>query len=144
MQDNFDVYGWNRKMRLNEAEGESNKSKSNNKTVTIPKDLTTDPINRQGKTGTVIGKNIKGDTTYVEFPDGKIGLYDSDIFNPMNEAEETKWDNPSLEDKIKDILEDTFDNNTLSVLGGEADITNKWDFIKEATPKILELINTNK
>jgi len=56
--------------------------------VTIPFDLTTDPINKQGETGKVKFIDENG-TVYVMFDDGLVGGYQPDTFEEeVNEATE--------------------------------------------------------
>ena len=56
--------------------------------VTIPFDLTTDPINKQGETGEVKFIDENG-TVYVLFDDGLVGGYQPDVFEEeISEASE--------------------------------------------------------
>jgi len=61
------------------------------KTVKIPSDLTTDPLNRQGEEGKIIYFGSKGDVV-IEFPDGVIGVYQNSVWDiggeELNEAED--------------------------------------------------------
>ena len=47
--------------------------------VIIPKFLTTDPYNKRGQAGKIIGKDEYGDYI-IKFNDGTIGLYDKHIW----------------------------------------------------------------
>jgi hypothetical protein len=58
------------------------------KTVTIPKDLTTDPINKQGKSGKVI--KVTDDVVEVKFDDNKVGKYKSEIFESTGSWQDFK------------------------------------------------------
>ena len=48
--------------------------------VTIPRDLTTDPYNKRGQTGKVVHINRDLTLLTVEFEDGSLGVYDVNIF----------------------------------------------------------------
>lgn len=57
------------------------KLKKGNKII-IPFNLTTDPYNKRGETGTII--DIKKDTVKVKFSDGSIGYYIKSIWENYN------------------------------------------------------------
>jgi len=64
------------------------------KEVTIPKDLTTDPINKQGKTGII--KHINWDLGVVAiiFDDDSIGIYKENVFTGgLEEASKEQVEN---------------------------------------------------
>lgn len=78
--------------------------------VTIPHNLTTDPINKQGKMGTV--KAEDEDNFYIMFDDGLVGGYNKDIFL-LGEVEDDKLEkrkeyNKELE-KTKELMDDLTD-----------------------------------
>lgn len=78
--------------------------------VTIPPDLTTDPINKQGEKGTI--KAEDEDNFYIMFGDGLVGGYDKDIFL-LDEVEDDKIENrkeynKELE-KTKELMNDLTD-----------------------------------
>lgn len=50
------------------------------KYVTVPVDLTTDPVHKQGETGIIRKVDVAGDKVIVQFPDRKIGKYSTDVF----------------------------------------------------------------
>jgi hypothetical protein len=58
--------------------------------VTIPTNLTTDPNNMKGQTGIVGYISNDESTICVEFQNGQLGLYDSSIFNNVNEKKHIK------------------------------------------------------
>lgn len=50
--------------------------------VNIPKDLTEDPLNMQGKSGKLVYKNKTSELGVVEFEDGQLGIYSLDALTP--------------------------------------------------------------
>jgi len=78
--------------------------------VTIPKNLTTDPYNMQGKKGTIVYMN--DNDVVVEFDKGKLGIYSKGVFSvdevSDEKIEKTKEYNQELE-KTKDLMKDLTD-----------------------------------
>jgi hypothetical protein len=59
-----------------------------NTKVRIPSNLTSDPINKQGETGLVKSSDLDNEIITVQFDDGKLGMYQFDVFKGMNEVSE--------------------------------------------------------
>ena len=79
-------------------------------TITIPRDLTTDPINKQGQQGIV--KFMEEGTVYILFQDGLVGGYQEEVFGleeaSVEDVENQKELNKELE-KTSDISKEMSD-----------------------------------
>ena len=72
--------------------------------VRINRDLTSDPLNKQGQIGILVGYLLDSDTAEIEFEDGETGLYQMGTFKHI-ELEEN-MDKPLFKTPIKTINPD--------------------------------------
>lgn len=101
--------------------------------VIVPVDLTTDPIHKQGETGVIRKIDVAGDVVTVQFLDGKIGKYQTNVF--LKEG---------VSMKLKAVLEGTDDVADLGAgkvkrKGTEA-VTSLKDLLKKQKEDMTPVI----
>lgn len=124
-----------------EGNKESDSSHKVGDNVKIPRNLTSDPYNRQGQTGKIIKVDEKNDEVIVEFENGGSGRYQLDAVEKVKKEVEGKKDqiNPAKQSK-KELYEAVNKKYGTSFKPGDIEEFEDESFRKELTEDDIKSI----